>query len=327
MKIVQFSSLGVPHEVCDCVSVGDPPAPGPDEILVEMEASPINPADMLNISGKYANKPMLPAKAGNEGVGRVVAVGTQISSLTGGDRVMMPARENWVEQRIVPANAAIKLPQDADILQMSLLRISPPTASLLLSEMVALNEGDWIAQNAANSAVGKLLIRMAREKGVRTVNIVRRDTLVPSLQSLGADLVLVDGPELATRVRAEIGDARLALAVDAVAGDACMRIAGCLSDGGMLVNYGVLSGAPVTIDYHELVFRAITARGFWLSKELQRIGRSATVELYQHLAARLVAGELHTDIEASYSLSQAKLALEHASRPARCGKIIFTMSS
>lgn len=327
MRIVQFSSLGVPHEVCECVSVSDPPTPRQDEILVELQASPINPADILNISGDYANKPSLPAKAGNEGVGRVVAVGAHVTSLAPGDRVMLPARENWVEQRVVPAGAAILLPDDGDLLQMSLLRISPPTASLLLSEMVELREGDWIAQNAANSAVGKLLIRMARERGIRTVNIVRRDTLGPALQSLGADVVLVDGPDLAERVRAQIGDDRLALAVDAVAGDACMRIARCLSDGGLLVNYGVLSGAPVTIDYHELVFRAITARGFWLSKELERIGRAATLDLYQRLAARLVAGELLTEVAANYPLSEAKSALQHTSRVARSGKIIFTMNN
>ncbi len=327
MKIVQFSKLGVPHEVCECVTVPDPGPPAADEILVELEACPINPADMLNVSGRYANKPDLPGRAGNEGVGRVLAVGADVDVLVVGDRVMMPARENWVERRLVGAKTAIKLPSDGDVFQLSLLRICPATASLLLSEMVTLDEGDWLVQNAANSAVGRLLIQMAQEKGIRTVNVVRRDGVADSLHTLGADLVILDGNDLAERVRAKIGDGHVALAVDAVSGDATMRMAKCLTDGGMLVNHGLLSGDPVKVDYHELVFRGITVRGFWLSKELQRIGVTKTVALYRSLAERVVGGELHTEVEASYSLSDAKVALEHASREARGGKIIFSISN
>ena len=96
-------------------------------------------------------------------------------------------------------------------------------------------------QNAANSAVGRHVIRLARAQGVRTVNVVRRAALIDELSAEGGDLVLLDGDDLAARLRATIGDAPLPLALDAIGGTATQRLADCLSDGGTLVNYGFLS--------------------------------------------------------------------------------------
>ena len=80
-----------------------------------------------------------------------------------------------------------------------MLRINPPTALLLLTDIVALKPGDWVIQNVANSAVGRLVIRLARPRGVQTVNVVRRESLFAELKALGADACVVDGPDLAER--------------------------------------------------------------------------------------------------------------------------------
>ena len=87
----------------------------------------------------------------------------------------------------------------------------------MLSDFVDLKPGDWVIQNVANSAVGRLLIVLARQRGLRTVNVVRRAELAGELKALGADQVIVDGDDLAARV-GKTGEARIMLGVEAIGG-------------------------------------------------------------------------------------------------------------
>ena len=276
MKIVQLNAFGVPHEVCQCVDVPEPPAPATDEVTVSIEASPINPADLLLITGRYGKLPPLPTTPGAEAVGRVTALGTGVKDIVEGARVMMPARQNWSERRTVKADTVLEVPSDIDVLQLATLRIGPPTAHLLLRDMVALQPGDWVIQDAANSGVGRQLIRYARARGIHTVNIVRRESLAELLQSDGADVVLVDGVDLPERVRNAVGDGQIRLAIDAIGGEITRRLCDCLADGGTFVSYGMLSGQPCLIEPEQFCFRGIQARGFWLLVELTRLGRDAS---------------------------------------------------
>ena len=201
MKQVQFTAFGVPHEVAACVEVPEVGPPGPDEVVIEVEAFPINPADLLTITGAYAVRPQLPATLGAECAGRIVAVGSGVRDLTVGDRVINLGRDNWCQQRKVPAAQALKVPADADVLQLAMLKVNPATALMMLRHYVALQPGDWVIQDAANSGVGTNLIRLAKTDGIRTVNVVRREALIEPLTAIGADAVVVDGDDLAARVQ------------------------------------------------------------------------------------------------------------------------------
>src|SRR5258708_38136495 len=106
-----------------------------------------------------------------------------------------------------------------------MLRINPATAQLLLEDHVSVAPGDWVIQNVANSAVGRHLIVLAKGRGLRTVNVVRRDDVADELRELGANVVLTDGPDLAERVHAAVGGAAIRLGIDAVSGGATKRIA------------------------------------------------------------------------------------------------------
>jgi NADPH:quinone reductase-like Zn-dependent oxidoreductase len=114
-----------------------------------------------------------------------------------GDLVINLQRENWAQKRRVKADDVIAVPPGLAIPQAAMLRINPPTALLLLTDIVALKPGDWLIQNVANSAVGRLVIRLARARGIRTMNVVRRDALFAELKALGADACVVDGDGLA----------------------------------------------------------------------------------------------------------------------------------
>jgi len=197
MKQILLERYGQPEEGLRCADVPDVGAPGAGEVVFDVLAFPINPADISFCRGSYRLKPPLPATPGAECVGRVTAVGTGVSHVKPGDLVINLQRENWAQQRRVKADDVIAAAPGIDIQQASMLRINPATALLLLTDVVDLKPGDWVVQNVANSAVGRLLIRLARPRGVKTMNVVRRESLFSELKTLGADACVVDGPDLA----------------------------------------------------------------------------------------------------------------------------------
>ena len=324
MKIVQFSAFGVPAEVVRCVEVADPGAPDADQVVIEIDAFPINPVDLLTIEGRYAVKPPLPARIGVECVGRIVAVGAGVSDLSPGDRVISLDRDNWAQRRRVKAARAVKVSGDVDPLQLAMLKVNPATACLMLRNFVTLQPGDWVIQDAANSGVGRSLIRLARAAGAHSVNVVRRADLVADLTAEGADLVVVDGPDLAERVAAETGGAAIKLAIDAVGGAVTLRLADCLAEGGMLVNYGLLSGEPCMLSSHHTVFRGLTLTGFWLVRALGALAPGEVTALYGDLAGRIADGSLRVPVEATYPIEEIGLAVAHAARAGRAGKVLVT---
>ncbi len=324
MKVVRFASFGIPHLVAECVEMPDLGPPAEDEVIVDVEAFPINPADLLTLSGRYAVKPPLPATPGAEGVGRVAAAGSAVGHVRPGERVLLLSRENWTEQRKVKAEQVLKLPEAVDVLQLAMLKVNPATALLMLREYVELTPGDWVIQDAANSGVGANLIRLAKSGGIKTVNVVRREALIEPMRAIGADIVVLDGDDLARRVRTQTHGAEIRLAIDAIAGDICLRLADCLVDGGVIVNYGMLSGRPCVLAPEQLVFKGITLTGSWLATRLNRMSYEEKAALYADLAQRAADGSLHVNIEAVYPIDDIKTALEHAEREGRDGKILVT---
>ena len=202
MRAVQLISFGDPVAGLQYVDIPEPDAPGPDQVLIGVEFSPINPNDLMVAQGIYAVRPPLPAVIGNEGVGRVLAVGPGVESAKVGDRVLAsPGSFTWRERVVIPADGLSALPLDADPQQLAMLAINPPTAALLLSEFVDLQPGEWVVQNAANSGVGRWVIAFAKTRGLKTVNIVRRQELVAELEEIGGDVVVVDSLDVSEKIK------------------------------------------------------------------------------------------------------------------------------
>ncbi len=321
MKSAQLTAIGPAETVVKCIDVLDPGAPGDGEVLVEVVACSINPADVLMFEGNYASIPETPCEVGIEGAGRVLAVGAGVSSLKIGDKVMSLGRANWMQQLRGKAETFVRLPVEVDLAQAAMLKVNVATAHLMLTKYVSLSRGDWVIQDAANSGVGINLIRLAHAEGIRTVNVVRREDLIAPLKKLGADVVVVDGADLVERVRKESGDAQIKLGIDAVGGPAIGRLTDCVGDGGTVVNYGLLSGLPCEVNPFNFVFRDITLTGFWLAKLMRGMQFSEIQAMYEHLAGRLIDGTIHIDVEASYPLEKIGDALAHAKREGRGGKV------
>jgi mitochondrial enoyl-[acyl-carrier protein] reductase / trans-2-enoyl-CoA reductase len=203
-----------------------------------------------------------------------------------------------------------------------MLRINPPTAALLLSDIVKLAPGEWVIQNVANSAVGRWVIRLAKRRGLRTINVVRRAALFDELTSLGADACVVDGPQLADEVRALTSGAKIRLALDAVAGAASARLADCLTDEGVVCSYGSMTGEDPQADRAALIYRGISLTGFMLSRFLARRPAHEVQAIYAELADELRQGHLTIPIAATYPIDAIGAALRHAQQGERNGKIL-----
>ena len=324
MKAVRFSRFGPASEVAELVEIPEPALPGPGEVLIEVEVAPINPSDLLHFEGRYAQPASLPAFAGAGVLGRVARLGTDVQHLKPDDRVIVvnTQRRAWCDRFVWPAARLIPLPE-ADPVDLALLAANPPTALLMLESFGNLQPGDWVMQNAANSSVGVSLIQIAKMMGLRTVNVVRRPQLVDHLAAFGADVTLVDSPDLRARVAEAVGGVRIKLGIDAIAGDATRRLANCLGDGGIVVNYGLLSGKPCEVDAADIVFRDVSLKGFWYSRWFSTAEPAAIKDLFARLVGMVQAKTLRVPIEAVYPIENLNDALAHAQREGRSGKVVL----
>jgi NADPH:quinone reductase-like Zn-dependent oxidoreductase len=325
-KAVQFEKTGNPPDVVELVEIETEKIQS-DEALIDVLAAAINPAHLLTLQGDYGIQPKLPAIPGAEGIGRIVKVGKAVKDVDPGDLVMIPPYSGtWRQQLVVPANRiTVKFPNDGDPVQMSMLMANPPTAWLLLKSVVDLNPGDWVIQNAANSAVGQYVMQLAKIYGFHTVNVVRRKGLELMIEEAGGDVCIVDGTNLESRVKSATNNANIRLGIDAVAGDNTQHLANCLSDDGIIANYGLLSGSPCRLDPSDIIFRNISLKGVWLTQWLK--GRNSTQDLrlkvYEELLGYIVNGRLQANIEAIYPLEDIKKAVSHAMQAGRNGKIVL----
>ena len=322
MKQVLIDRYGQPEEVARCADVPDVGPPGAGEVVFDVLAFPINPADLWMCKGSYRLKPPLPATPGAECVGRVAAVGPDVSHVKPGDLVINLQRENWTQRRRVKAVDVISVAPKLDLRQAAMLRINPPTALLMLSDLVDLKPGDWVIQNVANSAVGRLVIGLARACGLKTLNVVRRDSLFGELKALGADACAVDGPSLVDAAKAHTGGAPIRLGLDAVSGQATARLASCVAEGGVVCNYGSMTGEDPVMSRSALIFGGQRLEGFMLGRALATRTLDQIRKIYADLGEQVAKGMLSAPVEKVYPIEEIKAALAHAQRGERHGKIL-----
>jgi trans-2-enoyl-CoA reductase len=326
MKAIQYFRHGAPDEVLQVTDVVTP-HPSAGEVRIRLEASPVHLADLKHIRGEpWFDQFPPPQVPGYEGVGRISAVGDDVEPELVGRRVFLPIGFGaWQEERLAPAQSLWFAPQSLAAEQLALIPINFSTAWLLLRSVLSLQAGDWVLQNAASSNVGYYLIRLCRRRGLRTINVVRRAQHLDHLYRAGGDINLLDGDDLASRVRASLGGGRLRLAIDAIAGDATTRLGHCLDTGGVIVNYGTLSAQPCRVPGEMLFLNDITLRGFFTARASQQLGADALQAMRHDIAACLIDDPPQAPIAACYRFDQVAQAVRHASLAGaeRAGKIVL----
>ncbi len=323
MKIIELNQLGNPADVLTLKAVPDQ-TPGAGEARVKVMAAPIHPANLLQIAGQYAAAPELPSIPGGEGVGTVVEVGPGVEHLQVGQNVLLAGvGGTWRDEIVAPATGFIPAPP-GDIEQLSMLAVNPMTAHLMLADFADLAAGDWIIQSAANSAVGEMVIQLAAQKGLKTINIVRREELILPLKSLGGTVVLVDGPDLAERVLAATDGADIKLALDCVGGDTFERLIETLGYGAPIVAYGNLTGQLPELNMRALIANDVRPRGFWLQQWYATASPEQKQAAMGALVPLIASGQIKTKVDSRFPLEEIADAVTRAATDGRDGKVLLT---
>jgi len=325
MRQLQFVAHGEPTEVVKLNTLPEP-APGPEDVLIAMEAAPINPSDFVFIRGFYGVRPTFPSPVGAEGVGRIARIGSKVDVALEGKRVLIiPTYEQgtWADQVVAPVRNIVPMSNEADPLQLSMIGINPVTAYLLLSRYVSLMPGDWIGQTAANSAMGQYIIALARLAGVKTLNVVRREEAAEQVRQWGGDRVVLQGDNLPKDIDEALEGKKLSLVVDTVGGAPVGELAKSLKTGGSIVIYALQGGQFPAVSPKELIYRDLSLHGFWLINWIRNAPRSEIQETYQKLADLVADGSLSAAVEQVYPLDQFKEAFEQSLKSNRSGKILF----
>ena len=333
MKAIVFEQFGNPADVLQLRDVAAP-APGPGEVRVHMRAAPINPSDLLVVRGQYGRLPTLPATPGFEGVGVIDAVGpgllAKIRGLKPGRRVaVLNSRGgNWQEQVVIPARQAIPVNADLPDDQVASFFVNPATALVLTRWVLRVPAGAWLLQTAAGSALGRMIIRLGKHSGFRTINVIRRRDQAAELKRLGGDEVIcTDGEVIEERVEKITGGAGVAYALDSVGGSMGLGAVRSLGPGGRLLVYGTLSGEPIALDPRLLMIGTKRIEGFWLSEWTRQHGVLTMLRLFKQINHLLSAGVLSTPVQGTFPLDKFQVAVQAAEAPGRTGKILLTIGS
>ena len=328
MQAISFRQHGKPANVLT-VEERPVPEPGEGEVRLRILATPVNPSDLLYVRGHYSGvEAKFPAAVGFEGVGIVDAVGPRVKGVVSGQRMSVVNGQggNWAEYAVVPAGDLIPVPDDIPDEQVASLVINPASAILMVRRILAVPPGEWLLQSAAGSELGRMIIRLAKLDGIRTLNIVRRRESVADLQRLGADAVIVstEGP-IDEQVRRIVGPEGVKYAIDPVVGETGTQMFKALHEDGRMLVYGSLTGEPIRVgeDPRYILSGRRVLEVYWLGYWLPRLDEAARRELSADIIELIRSGILETAPGPTYALSEIITAVAQAESKGKHGKVIL----
>ncbi|KAI0296047.1 trans-2-enoyl-CoA reductase [Russula brevipes] len=348
-RAIVYSQNGQPADVLRALTIPSlAPAPPPQTANVRFVLSPINPADVNVIEGVYPSKPR-PSSfpgvqgdvfvGGNEALAEVTAVGEKsVRGLKRGDWVVMKASQvgTWRSAANVREDQLLKVPRLEGLSEVNAatMMVNPATAYCLLSHFVSLEKGQWVLQNGANSAVGQAVIQLARNAGLKTINLVRnRDdigVLRQELEDLGATHVVTydeldDKKAIKAKVQEWTDGQDIRLGLNCVGGESTMAMAGLLGSDAHLVTYGAMAKRPVPIPASFHIFKNLTSHGFWLTRWYKN-NSEQQIKLVEELAQIMASGKFKepkhevVTIEKEASEEQASSAISDVFQKIALGK-------
>ncbi|XXF75952.1 zinc-binding dehydrogenase [Myxococcaceae bacterium GXIMD 01537] len=300
------------------------------QVLVKVAAAPINPSDLMFVRGLYGVKKPLPTVPGFEGSGTVVAAGSVAGQLLVGRRVACVASPSgdgtWAEYVAVPLPQCLPLRGHIDNEQGASLFVNPFTAWALM-DIAAKGGHTALAQTAASSSLGRMLLKLAQRKKVPMVHIVRKAENEELLRRMGAQHVVNSSePEFEERLRLLFNELGVTLAFDAVAGRTTGQVLHAMPAGGTVMVYGGLSEQECRVAPHDLIFGRKKVEGFWLSDWMRRgFGKDQLRALVE--VPSLVGRQFETPIRARLPLESAGEAVRIASADMTAGKVLFVPSA
>ncbi len=322
---VRHHTNGDPKDVL-AVEPIDVPVPQPDEAVVALRCASINPSDMGMIGGSYGRLRALPAIAGREGVGEVVAVGADVKNVTIGTRVRFPEEPGvWREAGTFKAADLIEIPENVPTEQAAQAFVNGLTAYVLLETFANdLKPGDWVIQNAASSALGFALTQLCRARGLKTISVVRDLRWENMLKEAGADIVLLDDDEFPKQLKELTNGGAIRLGINTVGGNSVWRQIKSMADGGTIVTLGGASTEAIRFPTRFLIFSDLRLRGFWMDKWNRTHSREEYLAALKGVFELMAAGVLKMPVEKIYPIAEAKAAVARNLEKGRMGKVMLS---
>jgi len=317
-------TYGVPSEVVNAETI-DVPEPKKGEALVKLLRASINPSDLGMIGGSYGRLRPLPAVAGREGVGEVVALGEGAAAPKVGSIVRLPPEPGaWSQYQVCEASSLLEIPPNLPLDMCAMAFVNPPTALCILDTFEKLEAGDWFIQNGAGSALGYFAIQMCRARGIKTVNMLRNAAAKrEDLEAIGADIV-VDEAEFDAKKIKEATGGKLKLGLNQIGGASVSNMIKAMGDSATIATIGGMVGDPVRFPTRFLIFNDLRLRGFWWDKWQRTHSRQEVNAVYEKIFSLIANGTLKAPVDSVFPLADIKSALARAQANSRSGKVMIS---
>lgn len=323
MRAITHNTFGDPADVLQ-VTEKKIPTPGPGQVRIRVTLATIHNHDLWTVKGSYGFVPDLPAAAGTEAVGLVDALGEGVEGLQVGQRVASGTSFGiWAEYALVDASGLIPVPEQLSDESAAQL-VAMPFSAISLLDFLDMKPGEWLIQNSANGAVGRMLAQLAESRGIHVVGLVRRDAGVQELAAQNiSGVVSTETPGWEKQVEEITGGASIAVALDSVGGSSAADLVKLLGEGGTLVSFGAMGNPIMEIPSGPVIFKHITVKGFWGSKVSREMPAEKKTQLFGELIARILDGTLTLPVDSTFDAANIVSAVRASSEPGRAGKVLI----
>jgi NADPH:quinone reductase-like Zn-dependent oxidoreductase len=296
-------------------------------VLIKVMASPINPSDQIFLRGANPNARQLPSVPGFEGSGMVIGSGGgELADALVGKKTAFRARPDkdgaWAQYTVTDAERCIPLLPAVSFIEGAMLLVNPLTAWTLVNS--AQEAGHKCAiQNAAASALGRMVVKFAAERGLEMINIVRKKEQMELLQGLGAKCILnSEDAGFQDALRKATHECNATVAFDAIAGDAANQLLAAMPRAAELWSYGGLSEQPLKIDPMILIYEQKVVKGFWGPPTFYKLPEkkfaAASLEIQERLSTTF-----NTTVHKTFALAEFATALSTYESNMSRGKVLF----
>lgn len=321
MRAIIHQEFGDPAAVLE-VAERPIPEPGAGQVRIRVRLAAIHNHDLWTVKGSYGFVPDLPAAAGTEAVGIIDALGPGVSGLEIRQRVATGTTFGvWAEYALADASSVIPVPEPLSDESASQL-VAMPFSAISLLDFLEMKPGEWLLQNSANGAVGRMLAQLAKSRGINVVGLVRRNA---ALEELGtANIVSTEDPNWETQVTDITGGAHISVALDSVGGSSTGDLVRLLGEGGTLVSFGAMGNPVMEIPSGPVIFKHITVKGFWGAKISREMPADKKTQLFTELIGRILDGTLTLPVDSIFDASDIVSAVRASSKPGRAGKVLLS---
>jgi len=324
MKALQIEAHGGP-EVMRLADV-PVPEPGPDEVLVKMEACGLNFSDIMAREGRYLRKMSLPHILGHEFCGVIEKIGRGVEGWNVGQRVVATSQSGGglAEYVVAPAANLMLCPEGLAPPQGAALLVQGLTSVMMIDNAARVEAGETVVIHAAAGGVGTLVVQIARAKGAQVIGTASSNEKCRLIEELGAVAINYKETDWVKQVLALTNGKGAEVIFESVGGEVLARsYREALADFGRLIIYGVASGDVVKFDNYEILASNKSLIGFWLGPhQVNHHARVAAAK--QRLIEMVQGGEIRLIVGETFPLERVADAFEHLQGRKSMGKVVVT---